>query len=99
MSRLTWTSSEESSMSLAEVGIAPSDTDNSLCYPLPGIHIEPERLLEDLRDMEENYWVHQNRYRAQTKVDFWDGIALYSVNGDIDDLRVADHLPVYQTPA
>lgn len=70
---------------------------NSLVYPVPTIKIDPARLLADLSSMEEQVWTHQNRY--QPDIEHWDGISLYSVGGDMRDLRCADRLPVYKTPA
>lgn len=73
------------------------NVESTLVYPLPTIKIDPNRLVGDLRKMEEGLWRPQNRYKAD--ITHWDGISLYSVNGDIDDLRAADRLPVYKTAA
>ena len=71
--------------------------ENTLVYPLDKIHVDIVRLLEDLRRMEEGFWIFQNRYKKD--IDNWDGVALYSVNGDVHDLRCADHFPVHRTAA
>jgi hypothetical protein len=73
------------------------DTDSNLVYPLPRIRIDSTRLLSDLSSMEESLWTLQNRYKSD--ITHWDGISLYSVSGDIHDLRCADRLPVHKTPA
>jgi hypothetical protein len=71
--------------------------ESTLVYPIHGIKIDPRRLLCDLHRMEEDLWIPQNRYRADVK--HWEGISLYSVNGDMHDLRSADRLPIYKTAA
>jgi hypothetical protein len=85
-------------MSVAEQAQAGTlDAGNTLVYPLPRIQVDVNRLQKDLKDMEEGFWIFQDRYKDG--IDNWDGIALYSVNGDTHDLRCADHLPVHKTPA
>jgi hypothetical protein len=76
---------------------ATMNVESTLAYPLPTIKIDPDQLLDDLKRMEDGLWRPQSRYKAD--VTNWDGISLYSVNGDIHDLRAADRLPVYKTPA
>jgi hypothetical protein len=73
------------------------ETGSTLVYPLSYIHIDPERLLTDFRNMKEDDWVEQNRYKDG--FEHWRGIALYSVSGDARDLRCADRLPVRKTTA
>ena len=73
------------------------DTGTSLVYPLGRLRVDPVRLEQDLHKMETDYWIHQDRYNPGIK--HWDGIALYSMNGDTQDLRVADRLPVHRTAA
>ena len=73
------------------------NSNSALVYPVPTIKIDPARLLADLSSMEDQIWTHQNRY--QPDIEHWDGISLYSVGGDMRDLRCADRLPVYKTPA
>jgi hypothetical protein len=75
-------------------------TYGTLAYPLAGIHIDPDRMLADLKRMEEALWTPQGeRYPGRVPIKNWDGIALYSVSGDPHDLRTADRLPVPRTPA
>ncbi len=73
------------------------DTDSNLVYPLKHITIDPARLMNDLRQMEEQFWIPQNRYSSE--ITHWGGIAVYSISGDAQDLRCADRLPVRKTPA
>jgi len=74
------------------------NTESTLVYPLERIKIDVARLQQDLRTMEENFWIPQDRYARQA-ISHWHGIALYSVNGDPQDLRCADRLPVHKTAA
>lgn len=74
----------------------PMNLESTLVYALPHIEIDPDRLLDDLKNMEEGLWTPQNRYAEVTN---WDVIALHSVSGDLHDLRSADHLPVHKTAA
>jgi hypothetical protein len=74
------------------------NAESTLVYPLEGIEIDVARLQQDLRKVEEHLWTAQDRYTRQP-ITHWHGIALYSVNGDSDDLRCADRLPVYKTAA
>ena len=73
------------------------DTDSDLVYPLKEIKVDSAGLEEDLRRMHEHFWIPQNRYKAD--ITHWDGIAIYSISGDAQDLRCADRLPVKKTPA
>ncbi len=85
-------------MNLTETTTQPRmNIESTLVYPIPSIKIDPERLLADLNSMEEDIWIPQNRYRPDIK--HWEGISLYSVNGDMHDLRSADRPPVYKTAA
>ena len=81
----------------AETAISALDTGSNLVYPLKGIEIDPARLQQDLRQMQEDYWIAQNRYKADMAN--WDGVSVYSISGDAHDLRCADRLPVRKTPA
>jgi hypothetical protein len=82
--------------------VAPSipllNIESTLVYPIDGIKIDVNRLQQDLRTMEESFWIPQDRY-ARQPITHWHGVALYSVNGDSEDLRCADRLPVHRTPA
>jgi hypothetical protein len=80
---------------------APTSEYGTLAYPIPTIRIDADRLRADLQRMEEALWTTQDRYRPKDGAEIvgWDGIALYSVSGDMHDLRAADHLPVPRTPA
>lgn len=85
-------------MDLSEMTTQPPlNIESTLVYPLPNIKVDPDRLLDDLRNMEEGLWRPQNRYKGD--VTNWEGISLYSVNGDMHDLRAADRLPVHKTAA
>ena len=82
---------------IAQNACAALDTGSRLVYPLSGIQIDVQRLQNDLRQMEEEFWIPQNRYKSD--MTNWDGIAVYSISGDPHDLRCADRLPVRKTPA
>jgi Aspartyl/Asparaginyl beta-hydroxylase len=69
----------------------------NLVYPIAGIKIDPDRLLKDLNQMKRHLWTRQDRYGPDVK--HWHGICLYSISGRTNDLRTADRLPVYKTPA
>ena len=85
-------------MDLSEATAQPRmNMESTLVYPMAGIKIAPERLLADLNSMEEHLWIPQNRYRDD--ITHWEGISLYSVSGDMHDLRSADRPPVYKTAA
>lgn len=85
------------SSTAAVESIRPAEAESTRAYPIPGIKVDPVRLQEDLRRMEETFWIYQNRYKEG--IDYWDGVAIYSVSGDTHDLRCADRLPVHRTPA
>jgi Aspartyl/Asparaginyl beta-hydroxylase len=72
-------------------------TPDTVCYPIPGIRIDVERLLADFRGVAGGTWVSQDRYdRGVTN---WKGLCLYSVSGASDDLRCASRPIVKRTPA
>lgn len=71
-------------------------TDDTICYALPNIKIDTDRLLADYRRLENESWINQNRYADITN---WKGVALYSINGETNDLRCADRSIVKKTPA
>jgi hypothetical protein len=66
-----------------------------LAYPLP-VSVDENAVLTELLRLNDACWTYQNRY-SLTPQDFWDGIALYSVSGRPDDLRVSD-TSVQRTP-
>jgi len=70
--------------------------DDTLCYPLRGITIDPDRLVADLNAVERGQWASQERYQRGTTN--WKGLCLYSVSGAADDLRCASR-PTRRTPA
>jgi len=71
----------------------PSDTGNTLAYPIPGIKIDSDRLQADFQRVQRDLWKRQNR----NKNSGWKGIALYSKSGNSDDLGWTNQLPVKKT--
>ncbi len=61
------------------------DRGSTICYPLRGIAIDPDRLVADLHAVESERWTSQERYQAGTAN--WKGLCLYSISGTPDDLR------------
>jgi hypothetical protein len=89
---------EDIDMHPAEITMqARMNAESTLVYPIPGIKIDPDRLVGDLKCMEEELWTAMNLYGPDVK--HWHGIALYAVSNDPHDLRTADRLPVYKTAA
>jgi aspartyl/asparaginyl beta-hydroxylase len=72
----------------------PQDTGSTIAYPISGIKVDPDQLLADLNRMDDSLWTVQ--YDNAEK---WTGIALYSLDGDAQNLRTTPRLPVYKTPA
>jgi hypothetical protein len=71
--------------------------ENAASLSVEGNQSRLGRLQKDLRQMEEHFWIPQNRYKDD--ITHWDGIAVYSISGDARDLRCADRLPVRKSAA
>jgi hypothetical protein len=73
------------------------NAESTLVYPIQGITIDAERLRAELAIMEEGLWTIHDRYTPG--VTNWAGISLYSVSGDMNDLRCTNRPPARKTPA
>lgn len=73
-------------------------TEDTVCYSLAGINIDTTKLLEDYHRVAGGSWTDQNRYMKESKNN-WNGISVYSINGESDDLRCADRAITKKTPA
>lgn len=71
--------------------------ESAVCYPIPTIKIDPDRLRADYDRLLDMQWSNQDRYAAG--ITNWKGVCLYSINGAVDDLRCADRAGVKKTPA
>lgn len=77
--------------------MSANGSDNTVCYTLSTITIDPARIQEDYARLLDMEWINQDRYKAG--MTNWKGVSLYSISGAYDDLRCADRGTMKKTPA
>jgi hypothetical protein len=79
------------------LGTTRRSAGDTICYRLEGISVDPERLRADYERLRDGAWVPQDRYA--NGITHWTGLALYSVSGEVSDLRCAGRPIVRRTAA